>query len=337
MAKTASRAASKAPPKPAPKAASSSSSKAAQAAVHQGRAAPAEQPRPAPQRTAAPATRPVAAPPVDPATVANLPAFMRSDAGMGTDAISREDVETPRLKLMQGLSPELQEYNDLKAGHFFHPSSEMIFDEPFRAVVIYMERQYILWRPREDGGGILARAADGVHWSPSQGEFKVKLDRKDGGHEVTWRLAPTVQQSGLANWGTMNPGDNNSPPAATLMFNYLLAFPDYPDLMPAILTFQRTGIRAGRKFNTKLKTVRTPIFGSVYEFSSFVDKNSIGQEFYNINVKGAGLVEDEGQYNMYKAMHQQFSAKGLNIKDIEGLQDEGVGDNETDEGSGPRI
>ena len=332
MAKAAARKpAPKAQSKPAPQAATS---KAAQAAAHQGRPAPVEPER---KTTAVPAVRQQAQPPADPALTANLPSFMRGDAGAGTDSIKMEDLETPRLKLMQGLSPELEEFDGLRPGFFFHPAAEWIFDEPFRAVPLFMDRRYILWNPRDNGGGILARADDGIHWSPGQGEFEVTLDKKDGGHKVMWRLAKTVQQSGLAKWGTMNPSDPNSPPAATLMFNYLLAFPDHPELMPAILTFQRSAIKSGRKFNTKIKTNRAPLYGTIWEFSSFKDTNSRGQEFHNINVRGAGLVEDEGLYNLYKGLHQQYSGTGLNIKDIEGLQDEASGDNMSDEGDGPRI
>lgn len=254
--------------------------------------------------------------------MAEIPAHMRGDIDMGKENISQQDMDIPRLKLIQGLSKELQLYDDLRPGHFFHTATETIFDEPFRVVPIYFDRQYILWRPLEDGGGILARASDGVHWSPSRGEFTVKLDRKDGGHQVTWKLAPTIQESGLANWGTLNPNDTNSPPAATLMYNFLLAFPDYPDLMPAVLTFQRSSIKIGRKFMTKLKTVRTPLFGSVFELSSVDDHNSANQDFKNISMVGAGLVTDPVMYENYKSLYQSLSKTGLNIRDIDSLQED---------------
>jgi hypothetical protein len=139
---------------------------------------------------------------------------------------------------------------------------------------------------------------------------------------VTWTLAKTVQESGLNVWGTLNPNDPNSPPAATEMYNFLLAFPDEPDLMPAVLSFQRSSIKIGRRFNTKLKTVRAPIFGTVWEFRATEDSNNRGQSFFNIDVHGAGLIEDEAQYLQYRAMYETFSARGLAIKDIEGLQSE---------------
>lgn len=324
-------------PAPAPqRAAPAASSKAQQAAAHQGRKVePEDEPKP---RASVPATVKSAPPP---AVATNLPAFMRDDADAGKEGIGNQDIEIPRLKLMQGLSPELELFDGLRAGNFFHPAAEEIFDEPFRAVPIFMDQRYILWRPRDAGGGILARADDGVNWSPASGEFTVQLDKKDGGDTVTWRLASTVAKSGLANWGTMNPKDPNSPPAATLMYNYLLAFPDHPDLMPAVLSFQRSSIKAGRRFNTKLKTVRAPIYGTIWEFSSAKDTNSRGQDFYNMDVRSAGLVEDEDQYNFYKGAHESMIKKGLSIKDIEGLQDEdpenNAGDGGSDQGESPRY
>lgn len=269
--------------------------------------------------------------------VTNVPAFMRNDVGMGKENIGREDIEVPRLKLMQGLSPELNDFNELRPGHFFHTASEMIFDAAVFVVPVYMDRRYILWRPRDSGGGILARADDGIHWSPSSGNFTVQLDKSQGGRTVTWSLEKTVQQSGLANWGTMDPDDPNSPPAATLMYSFVLAFPEHPELMPAVLTFQRSSIKTGRRFNTKLKTVRTPLFGLQFELTSFEDTNSRGQSFYNINMRGAGLVEDEAAYNQYKEMHLSLRDQGLQIKDIEGLQDEDPeGDAAEPEGDGNR-
>jgi len=247
---------------------------------------------------------------------------MRGDVDAGKENISKDDIEIPRLKLMQGLSPELQEFDGLKAGYFFHPAAEFIFDKPFRAVPVFMDKRYILWRPRDAGGGILARADDGIHWSPAQGKFTVQLDKKDGGDTVTWSLARTVQESGLNVWGTLNPNDPNSPPAATEMYNYLLAFPDEPDLMPAVLSFQRSSIKIGRRFNTKLKTVRAPIFGTIWEFRAVEDSNNRGQSFFNIDVRSAGLISEDGLYQQYRSMYETFSARGLAIKDIEGLQSE---------------
>lgn len=253
---------------------------------------------------------------------APMPDFMKGDVGRGTENILSEDIDTPRLKLIQALSPELQEFNELRAGNFWHSAAEHIFSEPFRAVAVYYDRRFVLWNPRDSGGGILARADDGVHWSPSDSEFKVKLDKKDGGAQVTWRTAKTVEQSGLANWGSMNPNDPNSSPAATRLLNFLLVFPDFPDLMPAVFSFQRSSIKVGRKFLAKIKTIRGPLFGMQWTMASFVDTNRAGQDFHNVSIQGAGYLTDAKFYEQYKSLNENFSKTGINIKDVEGLQDE---------------
>lgn len=266
---------------------------------------------------------------------AAVPAFMRQDAGQGP-SIDRSDLEIPRIKLMQAMSPELADYDGMRAGDFFHTSAEHIFHGPFIGVPIYFEKRYILWNPRDSGGGILARADDGIHWSPSSGEFTVKLDRKDGGDTVKWKIAPTVQQSGLANWGTMNPNDPNSPPAATLMYNYVIGFPQHPDLMPAVLTFQRSSVSVGRRFNTKLMTVtgRAPMFGLLFEFSSAEATNKSGQKFFNVAARGAGYLTDEALYEQYREANRKFLEAGLSVRDIESLQgeDDETGDDEAEPG-----
>lgn len=262
----------------------------------------------------------------------SAPTAFSDQAGRGMEQMRPQDLEQPRLKLIQGISPELQIYNDLKSGHFLHVAQEAIIDgrdpaNPFIVVPICFDRRFILWRPRDMGGGILARADDGEHWDNPKAEFKVKLDRKDGGHEVTWRTARTVAESGLDAWGTMNPNDPQSPPAATLMFNYLLAFPFEPDLMPAVFTFQRALTSQGKKFNTKIMTAmgnRYPMYQLAFKFEPFLDTNGSGQEFWNLRAIGAGRVDDQTTAE-YEKLYNVFASKGLQIKDLEGAQDEATG------------
>src|SRR5580692_7697886 len=93
-----------------------------------------------------------------------LPDFMKGQEGLGTENLGASDVAVPRIKLMQALSPELQEYNDLKAGNFWHTLAEQNFGSEVRISPIFVDKRFILWRPRKSGGGILARADNGVNW-----------------------------------------------------------------------------------------------------------------------------------------------------------------------------
>lgn len=264
-----------------------------------------------------------------------MPDFMKEDVGKGTENIGRDDIETPRLQLIQGTHTDLlSQYDELRAGMFFHSAAEQVFDvkkEPLRVVPVYVDKRYLLWNPLDSGGGILARADDGVHWQPANRTFDVTLDKKDGGAKVKWKTADTVQRSGLAAWGTQNPNDDQSPPAATLMYNFLLYFIDYPDLMPAVFSFQRSSISVARKFNSRLKTQRAPMFGLIYELGSGTAQNNSSQSYFVPTMKGAGFVEDTDIYAAVKEMNRQFTEAGLNIRDLESVQTEDQG---SDDGEG---
>lgn len=248
-----------------------------------------------------------------------LPDFMQGQEGLGTENLGTGDVAVPRIKLMQAISPELEEFNELRAGVFWHALAEQNFGTEVRICPIFIDKSFILWRPLKSGGGILARALDGQHWNPPNGEFAVKLD---SGRDVTWRTAPTVAASGLAEWGSSDPADTNSPPAATRMFNVACTFPDFPDLPPAVITLQRASIKVAQKFVGKLKITRAPSFGLIFNMSSFKDKNAAGREFFNYAFKADGMIQDKVQYERNFEMYKLFKAQGVNVKDLESAQED---------------
>jgi hypothetical protein len=245
-----------------------------------------------------------------------LPAFMHEHAGLGRFGVG--DVEMPRLKLLQASSPELTEFNNAKQGEFWHSLINERLGSPVRICPNYIDRRFILWRPREAGGGILARADDGKHWTPADTEFTVRLK---SGHEVKWRTARTVAASGLDKRGSYNPSDPNSPPAATRMYSIVCSFPDRLDFPPAVVILQRAATKVATKLIGKLKVLRAPSFGVVLEMASFKDKSASG-EFYNYAFEIVGPVEDKAFYEENFARYRFFLEQGLKVKDLEGAQED---------------
>lgn len=249
-----------------------------------------------------------------------VPSFMEPYRGKGLEGLSKADLEIPRIKLLQALSPECTEFNDAKPGHFWHTIGEVSLGPSIKIVPVYTDISFILWRPRHMGGGILARAADGIHWSPADAHFTVQLV-KDG-PQVTWTTKATVAQSGLDEWGSSNIADPNSQPAATKMYNVAVILPDLDrELSPAVVTMQRTAITVARKFMGKLKISNLPSFGQYYTMESAPDQSPLGK-FFNYKFTKAGLVQNEAEFKDYEQTYAAFKALGLNIRDIEGAQDD---------------
>jgi len=251
--------------------------------------------------------------------VANaLPDYMKEFAGAGGENVDATKLEIPRITLLQALSKEVAE-NGLKAGQFYHTITEEELGEELEFVPILFRSQFILWNPRENGGGILARADDGKHWNPANAEFAVKIDKK--GTTVNWKTAPTVKESGLDQWGTFDPSDPKSQPAATEMYSFLIAFPKRPDLGVAMLALQRSQVRVARKFLSALTFSQMPFFGQVFKMSSVQDTNKNNQTFNNFKFARAGQVDAE-QFPVFAGYYKKFKDQTISVQDLEKMQDE---------------
>ena len=90
------------------------------------------------------------------------PDWMEKDGGKGLDKFDASDIEIPRLVLLQSLSPQVVD-GDEKPGVFYHSVLEEAIGTELLIVPICMTKAYILWKPLHEGGGILARADDGIH------------------------------------------------------------------------------------------------------------------------------------------------------------------------------
>jgi hypothetical protein len=243
------------------------------------------------------------------------PAFMQEQFG----GLHPGEVEMPRLKLLQASSPELTKFNEAKAGEFWHSRIDASFGSTVRICPIYIDKRFILWRPRDAGGGILARADDGKHWTPADAEFTVKLK---SGREGKWRTGRTVAASGLTKRGSYDPSDPNSPAAATALYSIVCSFPHRQNF-PAVLTLQHAASKAATKLIRKLKVLRAPSFGVIIEMASFKDKSASG-EFYNYAFEVVGPVENKAFYEDNFAQYRFFVEHGLRVKDIEALEEEEV-------------
>jgi hypothetical protein len=243
-----------------------------------------------------------------------LPGFVRKYAGQ----LGVGDGEIPRLKLLQAHSPELVEFNNAREGEFWHSLVDDRLGSAVRICPIYIDWRFILWRPREAGGGILARADDGQHWMPADTEFTVKLE---SGFEVKWRTAHTVAASRLDKRGSYNPSDPKSPPAATRMYSIVCSFPDRQDLPLAVVILQRAATKAATNLIGQLKVLRAPSFGVIVEMASSKGKSSAG-DFYKYGFEVAGPVEDKAFYEQNFARYRYFMQQGLKVKDLEDAQED---------------
>jgi hypothetical protein len=242
-----------------------------------------------------------------------IPEFMKNaKPGLGTEGLSTNALTPPRLKLIQALSPEIEEYENLRPGEFFNSVSGENYGPSVEIIPCYLSEAYFLFAPRVPGetGGLLARANDGIHWQPADATFEVTIDKK--GTKTTWKTAETVQRSGLDQWGTFDPSDKKSPPAATHALNCVCLVTKSLQSGPMVLSFVRSALKTGKKFAGNLSMARVPSFGRVFELSSIKVEGPSGP-YYEPRVKATGFVGDVRTYQEAEGIYNAVKAHGVEV------------------------
>jgi len=220
--------------------------------------------------------------------------------------IDSSDRVIPRVKLMQAISPELVEFPEAKAGQFWHTIGQQNLGPVIRGVPIVIAKSYVLWAPRNDDRGILARARDGIHWEPADAEFTVKP--KGAPNPITYRTAKTVAESKLDQFGTSIPGDANSPPAASLTYNMMWYFPDYPELSPSIIINTRSAVKPMQKLLSRIDSKSVAHYVQAYDIGVVQQKGPEGP-YFNFTYTGAGFASEDVA-PITSAFYEQFAKGG---------------------------
>jgi hypothetical protein len=234
----------------------------------------------------------------------NLPDYLRGQTK--TERIGnydRSDLVIPRIKLLAMVSPEVEEYENAKAGEFWHTTLKESMGKELVGIPLVLRKTHVLWAPRGDERGILARSRDGIRWDPPEGEFQVKF--KGNPRTYTWRLKPTVAESGLDQFGSQRDDDPNSPPAAALTYEILWLFPDRMDLGPSIILNSRGSAKACQDLLSMVDAKPVDHFFQLYLISSVVAKGPEGTTYHNYRYTGLGYA-DESDGEVARSMFLQY-------------------------------
>lgn len=262
-----------------------------------------------------------------------LPAYLQGAKVVNQDNFDSSDIVLPKIKLLQGISPEITTHDNAKVGHFWHTGMDLDLGASFDFVVADRRKKYLLSAPMEDGQGVLARADDFTTWD-RLGKWSVKM--KGVKNPITWEITDlNVIKSGLAEWGTSNPDDENSGPAATLFYDYLVFLPEHLDLGPAIITLARSSIRPAKKgLNDKIALHGNngrPMQALVFTAGTVDETNNDNQGFKNWTFRSGGFNQDEALFNL--AVEHRGALANVKIQDEAGLE-EGPKGGTSDTGEG---
>lgn len=236
-----------------------------------------------------------------------LPDYLRGNEKIGLEALSREDFKVQRAKLLQPLSPEVRTFvAKALPSEFWHTGANKSLGREFLATPIIVNKKVILFAPRDAGNdkSILAMSRDGINWNVGANkEFEIRL--KDSKKKVIWKTGADVKSSGLLLFGSSDPDNDESVPAATLFFEYLLYLHDYPGMSPVAMSAFKTGLDNARGFNTYMLSRGVPINCNVVKI--FSSEESKGTNVWHVpSFEPAGNATKE-VYEMTNKWRQDYA------------------------------
>jgi hypothetical protein len=252
-----------------------------------------------------------------------LPDHLRGFQKVKIGNIDTSDLVIPRVKLLQALSPELQDFEAAKAGRFWHTIAGISMGDKLLGIPIIVKKSYILWSPRDDDRGILARAMDGIHWDVPGVEFTVKP--KGSPSSITYKLGKTVQETDLDKFGSSIPGDPQSKPAASLTYNMLWYFPEWPDLSPSVIINTRSSVKPMQQLLSKIDSKPVAHFTQLYTLGIVQMKGAEGP-YFNYSYTSSGYADKE-TCDRTQEMYDRFGTLQwrANEEDADVAEDSGNG------------
>lgn len=216
-----------------------------------------------------------------------LPDFLRGKGqGRGRENIDQTDLVLPRIKLLQPLSPEVDK--GLQPGHLVNSLTGEDYGTEMTIIPIIHFKSRIYWREREEGGGILCSAPNGLN--PTRSEF-----------------APCCAECKLKDWNNNAKTSKEKAPKCVIYYNFAVLVND--GATPVALSMERTKIRVAKKLLSLAAYTggNLDMFARKYKISVEKVKNDQGT-WYNYAVTPVGFVSEE---EFQKAENVFESLKGL--------------------------
>lgn len=186
--------------------------------------------------------------------------------GFEDDSMDQDDLIIPRAKLLQALSPEIQDnVEGCRQGMIINSLTQHELPEIF--IPIFVFKNYIRFNPRkkEDANFDPEFEPGAIIWkSNDHKEERIQLETKFGA--------------------------NGEKPLATVFMNFLAKF-DGVD-MPIIISFSKTSYKAGKNLYSLAKLSGGDMFGKQYKLTSKKETNEISS-FFILKTSAFGLVDKD--------------------------------------------
>ena len=191
-----------------------------------------------------------------------LDKMLEADAGVGLENITTDDMQIPFIRIIQALSPQLQQDDPLyikgaEQGDIFNTVSQEVYkaDEGVVVVPAFFEKKFLEFQLRSSGGGFVREL--------SPDDKDITMTNREG----------TIE---------MLPNGNE---LVRTHQHLVIAQSADGTIAPSVLDMKKTQLKVSRRWNTLKNSARLPsgalmpIYGTAWQLTTVSEANDQGKWF----------------------------------------------------------
>jgi hypothetical protein len=207
-----------------------------------------------------------------------------SVAKAGLESVSQEDLATPRLKILQKMSPDLDTVDGAKAGMILDTVNTKVYDgsKGILLLPVAYQRQYTEWQDRGQGTGAPVAVYD------AKSDILSKTTRDD------------QRKDRLPNGNYVETAANH----------FVIVVDDEKNGIgqPALITLKSTQLKKSRKWNSMMLNIKLPgskgpftppMYSHLYRLKTVEEGNDFGK-WFGIEIEKEKILENRNLFNMAK-------------------------------------
>lgn len=197
----------------------------------------------------------------------DVPAHVIKGTGLGNEEVGKDHLQTPRVKLLQQLSNEVDknhsEYlEEAIPGDFINSVTKENYGTELYVLNIKFTEDFVVWKKREIGGGLVGNFKSLAEATDYLNDQSLDIDQHDiiqTQSHLLMRKDPKTGSLGI----------------------------------PFIMDFASSKLRVSRSWNSQIQTKGGDRFASLWKMKSVQTANKAGQKFMNLGVEFEGWTTEE--------------------------------------------
>lgn len=211
---------------------------------------------------------------------AQMPAYINQDGNRGSENVSSEDMQLPRISVLQDLSPQTKknkgEYIEgAEPGFVFNNLTGELYTDGMLFIPVFFQKQYLVWKDRKSGGGLA-----GVFDNLQDAEREAATDE-------TYEVNPT-------------------PTHIVVILNE-----DGSVAGEATIPMPSSKLKVSRKFNSLVRMNGGDRFSRTYRLSAVEDESPSG-EYWNFRIDNEGWPTEEA-YRHAENLYMQIAEGDVKV------------------------